>query len=211
MEEQLQPEPEQPDPEPRIIGLTGGIGSGKTTVAKFIEEAGYAVYYSDIRAKEIVNEDGFLKEKITELLGKNAYDENGLYNRKYVAEKVFNNDDLLKQLNSIIHPAVNTDFTSWINIHQSQNFIFKETALLFELKLNKQCFKSVLVTAEDKLRMKRVMDRDHKTYREIEAIMLNQMPEKEKCKLADFIIYNNTNLTDLKAETEKLIKEIENV
>lgn len=200
-------ESEQSDPEPKIIGLTGGIGSGKSTVAAYIEELGYPVYYSDIRAKEIVNEDSYLKERIRELLGTDAYDENGLYNRKYVSEKVFSNDELLKKLNETIHPAVRYDFEHWVQ-EQASSLIFKETALLFELKLNRECTKSVLVTADDHLRMKRVMDRDGKTYRQIEAIMKNQMSEKDKCRLADYIIYNNTTLENLQQETTKVIEKI---
>ncbi|AZA62298.1 dephospho-CoA kinase [Chryseobacterium indoltheticum] len=200
----------EPDstPEPKIIGLTGGIGSGKTTVAKFIEDCGFPVYYSDDRAKDIVNDNEDLKVRIKELLGSDSYDENGLYNRKFVAEKVFNNKDLLQSLNEIIHPAVRLDFEDWVK-KQTKYLIFKETALLFELQLNKQCYRSILVTAEDNIRIKRVMDRDGKTYREVQSVMEKQMHEKEKIKLADCIIYNNTNLDDLKDQTEKTIFDIE--
>lgn len=190
---------------PQIIGLTGGIGSGKSTVAKFIEEKGYPVYNSDFWAKELVNVDENLKIKIIDLLGENAYDESGNYNRKWVSEIVFENDDILKKLNTIIHPAVKFHFENWIS-EQKTEFIFKETALLFELKLNESCHQSILVTADDHLRMKRVMERDGKTYREVEAIMKKQMPEKEKINLADFVIYNNSDLNSLKAETEKVLE-----
>lgn len=208
--EELHSETQQaePEPSPKIIGLTGGIGSGKTTVARFIEEFGFPVYYSDDRAKTIVNDDENLKIKIKYLLGEEAYDENGLYDRKFVADKVFNNKDLLQKLNEIIHPAVRIDFENWVR-KQTKYLIFKETALLFELKLNRQCYKSVLVTAEDNIRIKRVMDRDNKTYREVEAVMEKQMPEKDKIKIADCIIYNNTNLEDLKEQTEQIVFSIE--
>lgn len=207
MEEQIQTEPDKPEPEPKIIGLTGGIGSGKTTVAAFIEEMGFPVYYSDIRAKEIVNEDENLKTRITELLGSNAYDHEGRYHLRYVADRIFSDDDLLRQLNAIIHPAVRQDFGNWVKI-QSSAFVFKETALLFELKLNDNCFKSILVTADERIRMKRVMDRDGKTYREVESIMLKQLPEKDKLALADYVIYNNEGIEELRADTERLIHEI---
>jgi len=210
--EELHSETLKAEPEPlsasKIIGLTGGIGSGKTTVAKFIEEFGFPVYYSDDRAKTIVNDNEDLKLKIKELLGEESYDEKGLYDRKFVAEKVFNDKNLLQSLNEIIHPAVRIDFEDWVK-KQTKYLIFKETALLFELKLNKDCYKSVLVTAEDNIRIKRVMDRDGKTYREVEAVMEKQMPEKDKIKLADCIIYNNTNLEDLKEQTERIIFDIE--
>ena len=191
----------------KIIGLTGGIGSGKTTVAKFIEEAGFPVYYSDDRAKDIVNVDEDLKHRIINLLGQEAYNENGFYNPRYVAERVFGNQELLLKLNSLIHPAVKTDFESWVG-SQDAEFLFKETALLFELKLNESCYKSLLVTADDNIRIKRVMDRDGKTYREVEAVMDKQMPEKDKVKKADFVIYNNSNIEDLEAETEKTVMKL---
>ena len=193
---------------PKIIGLTGGIGSGKSTVAKFIEEMGFPVYYSDVRAKEIVNDDELLKKGIIELLGEKAYDENGFYDRKYVAEIVFNDEELLQKLNGMIHPAVKYDFEKWVG-NKTTEFVFKETALLFELKLNESCFKSVLVTADDNLRLKRVMDRDGKTYREVENVMNKQMPEKDKIKIADFVIFNNDGMDELQAETENVIRQIE--
>ncbi len=199
---------DEPDSASKIIGLTGGIGSGKTTVAKFIEDCGFPVYYSDVRAKTIVNDNADLKQRIKDLLGNDSYDENDLYNRKFVGERVFNNDELLHHLNSIIHPAVRIDFEQWV-AQQKKYLVFKETALLFELKLHLQCYKSLLVTAEDNIRIKRVMDRDGKTYREVESVMNNQMPEKDKIKMADFVIYNNTNLDDLREQTEKIIFEIE--
>ena len=194
----------------KIIGLTGGIGSGKTTVAKFIEEMGFPVYYSDDRAKEIVNDDEVLKNNIKELLGEEAYDENGFYNRKYVSGIVFNDDEMRLQLNALIHPAVKIDFENWVE-NQNSEFVFKETALLFELKLNESCYKSVLVTADDNIRIKRVMDRDQKTYREIEAIIDKQMPEKDKIKRADFVIYNNEGIDELKAATEKMMVNLQEV
>lgn len=193
-------------PPPRIIGLTGGIGSGKTSVAKILEEKGFPVYYSDDEAKNIVNKDSELKEKIISLLGEEAYLE-GNYNRKFVAKKVFEDAELLAQLNQLIHPAVRLDFEKWVASQRSE-FVFKETALLFELKLNEQCYKSLLVTADDNLRIKRTMDRDGKTYREIEAIMQKQMPEKDKSKLADYIIYNNSDLENLKSETQAFLEKL---
>ena len=202
---------EEAEPEPRgkskIICITGGIGSGKSTVSKLIEEAGYPVYYSDIRAKNIVNDHPQLQQQIKEILGPNSYDDNGFYDRKYVSEMVFNNNELLLKLNSLIHPAVKIDFEDWV-ARQTAGFVFKETALLFELKLNESCYKSLLVTADDNSRLKRVMDRDNKTYREVESIMLKQMPEKDKVKLADYIIFNNDGLEELEAETKKILTEI---
>ena len=192
----------------KIIGLTGGIGSGKSTVAKFIEELGYPVYNSDFWAKELVNVDENLKSRIIELLGEESYDENGKYNRKFVAEKVFENQELLLQLNQIIHPAVKIHFENWVNA-QNAEFVFKETALLFELKLNESCYQSILVTADENIRIKRVMDRDGRTYREVKEIIDKQMPEADKVKLADFVIQNNTDLESLKEFTQQVIDELQ--
>ena len=205
IEEEAEPEPGE---KAKIIGITGGIGSGKSTVSKFIEEAGFPVYYSDIRAKTIVNDDPELRQKIKALLGEKSYDEAGLYDRKYVGNVVFDDANLLLKLNSLIHPAVKLDFEKWVK-QQSKNLVFKETALLFELKLNEGCFKSILVTADDNCRLKRVMDRDNKTYREVESIMQRQMPEKDKVKMADFIIFNNDGFEELQRETEKVLTELQ--
>ena len=204
IEEEAEPEPRE---NAKIIGISGGIGSGKSTVSKFIEEAGFPVYYSDIRAKTIVNDDAELRERIKKLLGENAYDENGFYNRRYIGEIIFKDEQLRLQLNALIHPAVKINFIKWVS-EQKTDFVFKETALLFELKLNESCYKSILVTADDNCRLKRVMDRDQKTYREVEAIMSRQMPEKDKIKFADFVIYNNQTLEDLEVETRRVLEEI---
>ena len=193
--------------ESKIIGITGGIGSGKSTVSKFIEELGFPVYDSDFWAKELVNIDENLKSRIIELLGEESYDENGKYKRKFVAEKVFDHQELLLQLNQIIHPAVKIHFENWVNA-QNAEFVFKETALLFELKLNESCYQSILVTADENIRIKRVMDRDGRTYREVKEIIDKQMPEVDKVKLADFVIQNNTDLETLKEFTHQVIDEL---
>ena len=191
----------------KIIGITGGIGSGKSTVSQFIEELGFPVYDSDFWAKELVNLDKNLKSRILELLGEESYDENGKYNRKFVAEKVFDHQELLLKLNQIIHPAVKIHFENWVNA-QNAEFVFKETALLFELKLNESCYQSILVTADENIRIKRVMDRDGRTYREVKEIIDKQMPEAEKVKLADFVIQNNTDLESLKEFTHQVLDEL---
>ena len=202
------PKTRNPKLRTKIIGITGGIGSGKSTVSKFIEELGFPVYDSDFWAKELVNVDENLKSRIIELLGEESYDENGKYNRKFVAEKVFENQELLLKLNQIIHPAVKIHFENWVNA-QNAEFVFKETALLFELKLNESCYQSILVTADENIRIKRVMDRDGRTYREVKEIIDKQMPEVDKVKLADFVIQNNTDLETLKEFTHQVIDELQ--
>ena len=191
----------------KIIGLTGGIGSGKSSVAKILETKGYPVYYSDDRAKVIVNEDEVLKDQIKSLLGSEAYDQQGNYDRKFVSNLVFNNTELLEQLNRLIHPAVKLDFEKWW-MAQTSEFSFKETALLFELELDKSCYKSLLVTADENLRIKRVMDRDGKTYREVERVVDQQMPEKIKIKKANYVIYNNSDFVALSQEVDQFISEL---
>ena len=191
----------------KIIGITGGIGSGKTTVSKIIEKEGFSVYNSDQRAKDIVNFDKDLKQKIITLLGNDAYDVVGIYNRKWVGQRVFEDHELLKNLNAIIHPAVKSDFENWVRL-QTTPWVFKETALLFELQLHKICFKNILVTADENIRIKRVMERDGRTYRETKEIIDKQMPESDKIKLADFVIYNNTDFNALKEETLKVLDEL---
>ncbi len=202
------PKTRNPKLRTKIIGITGGIGSGKSTVSKFIEELGFPVYDSDFWAKELVNIDENLKSRIIELLGEESYDENGKYNRKFVAEKVFDHQELLLKLNQIIHPAVKIHFENWVNA-QNAEFVFKETALLFELKLNESCYQSILVTADENIRIKRVMNRDGRTYREVKEIIDKQMPEVDKVKLADFVIQNNTDLESLKEFTHQVIDELQ--
>lgn len=191
----------------KLIGLTGGIGSGKSTVARIIQENGFPVYFSDIRAKELVNESESLRSKIISFLGSGAYGEDGFYDTKYVGSKVFENAELLEELNKTIHPAVKMDFEHWRN-SQDLKIVFKETALLFELEIDKLCDISLLVTAEDNTRIKRVMDRDGKTYREVENILAKQMSEKDKIRKTDYVIYNNGTLEELQIATTDTLEKI---
>ena len=191
----------------KIIGITGGIGSGKSTVAEIIEEFGYPVYYSDDLAKEIVNNYAELQLKIRALLGDEAYDASGRYDRAFVAQKVFDNVNQLNQLNSLIHPAVKKDFERWVE-DQDETFLFKETALLFELKLHEACDRSILVTADDEIRIRRVMERDNKTTGQVQAIINRQMPENEKAAMADFVIFNNEGFAELRNATNLVLKQL---
>jgi len=191
----------------KIIGITGGIGSGKTIIANFINQLGYPVYNSDISSKKLVNEDENIKKQIINLLGKDSYKEN-IYNIKYVSSKIFGNDKLREELNLIIHPAVSKHFKDWC-YKQTSKIIFRETALLFELKLNLQCYKSILITADENIRIDRVMRRDSRTFQEVKNIINSQMPENEKIKFADFVIENNTNTNDFKHEVKKILMKID--
>lgn len=191
-------------PSTKLIGLTGGIGSGKTSVARFIEKIGYPVYNSDIRAKEIVNDNAELKAKIIALLGEKAYDEQGNYCRKWVAEQIFNDDTKRLALNNIIHPAVKQDFENWKK-NQNSKLIFKETALLFEAGLDKNCDAIILITADENIRIKRVMERDKKNEEEVLAIIRKQMSEEEKRQKSDFVIENNGDLEILEEKTKEIL------
>ena len=126
-----------------------------------------------------MNDDISLKTRIIQLLGEEAYDQDGKYNRKWVAQRVFGSEELLLGLNKIIHPAVKDDFEFWVK-EQKTDFVFKETALLFELNLDKNCFKSILVTTDENVRIKRVMERDGKTSQEVKNIIQKQMSEQKK-------------------------------
>lgn len=191
----------------KIIGITGGIGSGKTTVSQIITSKGFPVYNSDNRAKEIVNENQDIQQKIIYLLGEKAY-ENGVYNRSFVANCVFNNNELLQKLNEIIHPAVRQDFLDFVDRQNSQ-FIFRETAILFELGLDKDCDEVILVTANTEMRIERVMVRDGRTRQEIEQIIAKQMPENEKIQISDYVIYNNQNdFSELEYTVDFILKFI---
>lgn len=170
-------------------GLTGGIGSGKSTVAKVFEIFGCAVFYSDDVAKRIYFEEP-VKEQVKKLLGNQAYLSETAIDKAYISSKIFNNTDLLHQLNSIIHPAVGKKFEAFKTQHAGK-IIIKETALLFEARLEAQADKIIVVASSDELRIRRVMQRDHLTKEEVQKKIQSQLPQEEKIKKADFVIYNN--------------------
>jgi dephospho-CoA kinase len=172
-----------------IVGLTGGIGSGKSTVAKLFEIMGCAVFYSDTVAKEIYF-DSAIKPKVINLLGEAAYISNNEIDKKYIGSKIFSDTNLLHQLNAIIHPAVIEKFKEFKKLNAGK-LIVKETALLFEAKLESEVDKIVLVSANDELRINRVMQRDGLSKEEVVTKMKAQLPQEDKIKLADFVINNN--------------------
>ena len=172
-----------------IIGLTGGIGSGKSTVAALFELMGCAVFYSDDVAREIYF-DKNIKEQITALLGKETYLSDTEIDKKYISSKIFTDTILLHKLNAIIHPAVIERFKTFKEQNKGK-LIIKETALLFEAKLEAQVDKIVLVAANDDLRIKRVMKRDGLTEEEVVRKMKSQLPQEEKITKSDIVIYNN--------------------
>ena len=170
------------------IGLTGGIGSGKSTVADMFRDLGIPVYNSDERAKELMRTSKKIRKKIIDLLGEGAYHGEEL-DRSYIAQKVFQDKPLLAKLNSIVHPAVRKDFLEWAK-HQKAEYVLQETALLFENHAQNLYDKTILVTAPKALRLERLMQRDQSTKEDLLARMDNQWEDEAKIKLADFSIEN---------------------
>ncbi|MDP2687984.1 MAG: dephospho-CoA kinase [Aequorivita sp.] len=172
----------------KIVGLTGGIGSGKTTVAKLFSELGVPVYIADEEAKKLTDSSKSIRSKLIQLLGEQTYIDGSL-NRKYVADKIFTDKALLNAVNAIIHPKVAAHFKKWA-LRQKANYVIKEAAILFENGGYKECDVVILVTAPKALRMQRVIKRDNATQAEIEQRMGNQWSDSKKKKLADIIIEN---------------------
>lgn len=176
----------------KLIGITGGIGSGKSIICKIFEVLGVPVYYADERAKWLTNNDLQLRKEIKELLGREAYDSNGLYNRKWVAGQVFANPELLKILNSLIHPRVFEDTKLWIKQHQNYTYILREAALTNAAGNGNDLDKLIVVTSPLELRIERIKKRDpQRTEEEIRAIIARQKTEGEFLQIANYQIINN--------------------
>ncbi len=189
----------------KIIGLTGGIGSGKTTVAKMFAELGIPVYNSDVEAKILTNTSEAIRKELILLLGDETY-KNGKLDRKFLADKIFNDKVLLQKVNAIIHPKVGEHFKNWV-ANQTAPYVIKEAAILFESGSNVQCDLVILVTASKKERIRRVMDRDQVTKTEVEARMNNQWNDSEKIKLSNFVIQNET-LPETKIQVETIHSQL---
>ncbi|MCP9611842.1 dephospho-CoA kinase [Coprobacter tertius] len=170
------------------IGITGGIGSGKSLVSRFIRLCGYPVYDTDIKARKLMEESVTIRSGLTGLLG-DVYTGNTL-DRAQVASAIFGNDDLRKQVNSIVHPVVRQDFEEW-TLTRNKEFVFLESAILFESGLEQLLDKVWTVTAPVELRITRVMNRNRCTREDVLARIEAQMDEEEKCRRADVIIYND--------------------
>ncbi len=176
---------------PKLVGITGGIGSGKSTVCKIFEVLGAKVYYADDRAKFLMENDDDLIARVKSIFGDGAYLDNRL-NRAAVAEKVFGNRDLLDRLNRIVHPAVKRDFEKWITENLHEKTLLKEAALLVETGSYKELDSLVLVLADEEIRITRILNRDpHRTEEDVRKIISEQLSDKEKSSLADFNIDNN--------------------
>ncbi|NHN27807.1 dephospho-CoA kinase [Flavobacterium jejuense] len=173
----------------KIIGLTGGIGSGKSTVAKHIASKGIPVYIADDEAKKIMTKKSVIQE-IQNLFEENIILEDGQLDRKKIASIVFQAPSLLKKLNEVVHPKVKKHFEEWLKKHKDAPFIVKEVAILFETGGNLDCDKVILVTTPDDIKINRVMQRDNVNREEVIKRMKNQLSDAEKSKKSDFVVTN---------------------
>jgi dephospho-CoA kinase len=182
------------------VGITGNIGSGKTTVSKVFELLGIPVFYADDHAKNIMVRDAELIGRIKAVFGNEAYFTDGTLNRKYIAGIVFNNDAELAKLNALVHPATFRAFDSWLALQTAAPYIIKEAALLFESGSYNLCDRTLMVTAPIELRIKRILGRDNITRAEAESRNAKQFTEDRKIALADDMIRND--------ETELVIPQV---
>ena len=189
----------------KTVGLTGGIGSGKTTVAKLFQELGVPLYIADDRAKILMNTSLVIKTKLKALFGDKAYLDDQL-NRPFLASKIFENSDLLKQMNAIVHPEVGADFVVWKE-QQSTPYVLKEAAIIFENNMASQYDYIITVVADLEQRIARVMKRDETTKDKIMAIVSNQLTDSEKAKQSDFVITNH-DLTETKDQVVKIHQQL---
>ena len=184
------------------IGLTGGIGTGKTTVANIFSDLGVPIYNSDLRAKKLMTSNKNLGKSITQSFGNESF-KDGYLNKNYLSELVFNSKESLYKLNSIVHPFVAEDFKSWV-ADQDAKYIIKEAAILIESGAYKQMDKTILVTCSLSIRIKRVLARDRSLEGDVLKRINNQMNEKEKIKYSDYTIENDLSVLDLKNKVEIL-------
>ena len=191
----------------KIIGLTGGIGSGKTTIATYFIAKAVPVYIADNQARKIMESPEIISD-IKQVFGTSIF-ENETLNRQKLADIVFDNPEKLKLLNAIIHPAVKEDFNQWILNHKSAAFIVYESAILFESGSYKNCDLIINVTAPIETRIQRVIERDKTTREAVLKRMERQWTDEQRSKKSDFNIDNST-LESTKLEFEKIIKILNN-
>jgi dephospho-CoA kinase len=173
---------------PIKVGITGGIGSGKSTVAEVLRTMGYPVYNSDRRAKELMETDPAVREQLVAVFGETAF-AGGTLNRPFLAQHVFTDEERRKQINAIVHPAVRTDFERWAEKQRSA-IVFQEAAILFETGGYKLLDKTILVTAPVEDRIRRVMQRDGASEAQVRNRIGSQLPDEQKIPLADGVIDN---------------------
>lgn len=185
-----------------IVGLTGGIGAGKSTVSSFFSQKGLPVYNSDLSAKVLMEQKDSLRSDIINVFGKQAYQINGL-NTKYISQKVFENPLLLKRLNILVHPWVLLDFKNWMCHHEAP-YCIKETAILFEVGIHTLCDLIVTIIVPPEIRVERIAQRDKFHRAEILKRIKNQWPDREKVSRSDMIIDNTGDIETLREEVDRL-------
>lgn len=177
---------------PYQVGITGGIGSGKSTISKVFQSFGVPVYDADSRAKKLMTTDGILVDQIKKEFGTLSYWPDGSLNRAHLSEVAFGNAKRLNTLNGLVHPRVAVDYQGWVAEHANHPYLIREAALLYEAGATTGLSCVILVIAPEALRLKRVLARDpQRTEASVREIMKNQWPEEEKMKRADVIIYND--------------------
>ena len=191
---------------PLIIGITGGIGGGKSTLADKLRAEGFEVYDSDKEARILQNEHPVIREKLVELFGSDIYNDEGL-NRKELARIVFQKSELLSKLNAIVHPIVKVDFKNWIEKRQAHKLLFMESAILFESGFNLIVDKVIVITASEDIRIKRVIKRDGSSIDQVRLRIANQLPEEIKVDKADFVIHSDDN-QPLDGKMRKIISQL---
>ncbi|WP_417859334.1 dephospho-CoA kinase [Xanthomarina gelatinilytica] len=192
----------------KIVGLTGGIGSGKTTVAKQFQALGIPVYIADEEAKKLMNRSKIIKRKLIALFGDEAYKDNTL-NRPFLADKIFNNAENLEKMNAVVHPKVASHFKNWLK-KQIAPYVLKESAILFENGAYKDCDLIITVTAPLELRKKRLLKRDNTTLEKIQAIINNQWSDESKISKSHFVI-TNKDLEETKQQVQLTHNKIVNL
>ncbi|MCB0435904.1 MAG: dephospho-CoA kinase [Mangrovimonas sp.] len=188
-----------------VVGVTGGIGSGKTTVVQMFHSLGIPIYIADEESKKLLVTSKVIKRKLRALFGEEAYHGNQL-NRKFLADKIFNNRELLTQMNAIVHPKVGAHFKKWLK-KQKAPYVIKESAILFESNAYKDCDYIITVVANEKTRISRVLKRDSTTKEKLKKIMENQLPDEDKIKRSNYTITND-NLEDTEKQVFKIHGEI---
>lgn len=179
---------------PCLVGITGGIGSGKSTVCKVFEVLGVPIYYADDRGKQLLIENKVLVEQVKSEFGMQSYTSDGELNRSYLADIVFSNPTKLEKLNNLVHPAVAQDFKMWVGSKGDYPYVLKEAALLFETTSYKSLNEVICVYASKKTRIERVLLRDlQRTLEQVEQIMAQQTSDGVRKRLSTYAIQNDSD------------------
>lgn len=189
----------------KIVGLTGGIGSGKTTVANYFKELGIPVYIADVEAKLLMKRSKVIIRKLIQLFGSETYYK-GELNKPFIANKIFNDPVLLEKMNTIVHPKVASHFKRWLK-KQDAPYVIKEAAIIFENNTYTSLDYIITVIAPERTRINRVIERDKSSEERVKAIIKNQWNDAEKVKLSDFVI-ENIELADTKNQVINIHQKI---